>query len=79
MWSVVKSKVGEMEDNTKEVRGTKIRKYVVGCVQDVVVNKKFLVKFEDGQKKDVSYSSLVFLSSKEEFEMDEPLYHSPEK
>ena len=67
MGSVVKSKVGDMEDNTKEVRGTKIRKYVVGCVQDVVVNKKFLVKFEYGQKKDISYSSLVFLSSKDEF------------
>ena len=52
---------------------------MVGCVQSVVGKKNFLVQFEDGQKKEISYSSLVFLSSKEEFDMDEPLYNSPEK
>ena len=41
--------------------------------------KKFLVQFEDGKKKDISASLLVFLNSKEEVEMDEPLSRSPEK
>ena len=41
--------------------------------------KKFLVQFEAEHKKEISYSSLVFLSSKEEVEMDEAISHSPEK
>ena len=52
---------------------------VVGCVQSVVGKKKFLIQFEDGQKKEISSSSLVFVSSKEEVEMDEPISHLPEK
>ena len=50
---------------------------MVGCVHAVVGKKKFLVQFEDGQKKEISSSSLVLLSLKEEVEMDEPLAHSP--
>ena len=41
--------------------------------------KKFLFQFKYGKKKEIIYSSLVFLSSKEEVEMDEPLYYSPKK
>ena len=41
--------------------------------------EKFLVQFEYGHKKDISYSLLVFLSSKEEVEMDEPILHLPKK
>ena len=49
---VVKSKVGELENITKEGRIRRMRKEVVGCVQSVVEKKKFLVQFEDGQKRD---------------------------
>ena len=49
--SVVKAKVGELEKITREGRSRRMRKEVVGCVQSVVGNKKFLVKFEDGRKK----------------------------
>ena len=41
--------------------------------------KKSLLKFEDGQKKDIGYSSLVFSSSKEEVDMDEQISHLPKK
>ena len=41
--------------------------------------KKFLIQFEYGYKKEISDSSLVFLSSKEEVDMDEALSHSLEK
>ena len=41
--SVVKAKVREIEDNTKEGRIWSMSKEVVGCVQAVVANKKFLV------------------------------------
>ena len=49
--SVVKAKVGEMEDNTREERSRRVSKEVVGCVQRVVGKKRFLVQFEDGNKK----------------------------
>ena len=54
-------------------------KEVVGCVQIVVGEKKFIFKFEDGQKKNISSSSLVFLRLKKEVDMDEAISHSPKK
>ena len=52
---------------------------MVGCVQSMVGKKKFLVLVEDGQKKEIVSSSLVYLSLKEEVDMDEPISHLPEK
>ena len=43
--SVVMSKVRDMGDNTGELRIISMSKYVVVCVQAVVGNKKFVVKF----------------------------------
>ena len=60
--SVVKAKVGELENITREGRSRRIRKDAVGCVQIVVGNKNILVQFKYGQKKETSSSSLVFLS-----------------
>ena len=40
--SVVMEKVGEMEENTREGRSRRVSKEVVGCVQDVVGQNKFL-------------------------------------
>ena len=79
MGSVVKSKVGELENTTRELRSRRMMKEVVGCVQSVVGLKKFIVQLENGQKKEISSSSFLFLSSKEEVEMDEALSHYPEK
>ena len=51
--SVVKAKVGELEQITRKGRTSRMRKEVVGCVQIVVGEYKFLVIFEDGQKKEI--------------------------
>ena len=51
----------------------------MGCIQSVVGKKNFLIQFEDGQKKDISSYSLVFLSSKEDVDMDDPIAHTPKK
>ena len=51
----------------------------MGCVQSIVGKKKLLVQFEYGQNKEIGSSSLVFLSLKEEVDMDEPISHLPEK
>ena len=59
----VKEKVRHMEDNPSEGITRIMKKEVVGCVQYVVGKKEFLVQFEDGQKKDISYFSLTYVCS----------------
>ena len=76
--SVVKAKVGELEKITKEERSRRMRKEVVGCVQSAVGKNKFLVLFKDGQKKEIGSFLLVYLSDKEEVEMEESITLSPE-
>ena len=76
---VVKAKVEELENITGKEGSSRMRKEVVGYVQAVAGKKNFLVQFKDGHKKDISSSSLVFLCSKEEVEMDKPISHLPEK
>ena len=73
--SVVNTKVGELEKITREGGSISMRKYVMVCVQDVLGKNNFLVQLEDGHKKYISYSLIVFLNSKEEVEMEEALYH----
>ena len=77
--SVVKAKVGELENIKREGRSRRMRKEVVGCVQSVVGKKNFLVQFEYQQKKDISSYSLVLLSLKEEVDINEAISHSLEK
>ena len=45
----------------------------------MVGKNKFLLQFKDGKKKEISSYLLVFLSHKEEVDMDEAISHSPEK
>ena len=52
---------------------------MVGCIHSVLGKKKFLIQFEYGQKKEISSSLLVFLSLKEEIDMDEAILHVTEK
>ena len=52
---------------------------MVICVQSVVGKKKVLVLLEYGQKKDMVSSSLVYLSKKDEVDMEESISHLPEK
>ena len=48
--SVVKAKVGELGDITREGRSGRIRKEVVGCFHILVGKKNLLVQFEYEQK-----------------------------
>ena len=61
--SVVKAKFGELEKIIREGRSRMMRKEVMGCVHSLVGKKDLLVQFEYGNKKEVSSSLLVFLSS----------------
>ena len=49
------------------------------CVHSVVGKKKFFVQFEYGQKREIISSLLVYLSSKEEVDMEERISHLPKK
>ena len=51
--SIVKDKVGELENITREGRSSRMRKEVAGGLHSVVGKKKFLVIFEDVQKKEI--------------------------
>ena len=45
---VVKAKVQNMEENTRDGRRRRVRKEEGGCDQAVVGKKKLLIQFEDG-------------------------------
>ena len=66
MGSVLTSKVGGMEDKTRDGGIRRTGKEVVVCIQDMVGNKKFLVQSEDGQRRETSSTSLSYLCFKEE-------------
>ena len=51
---------------------------MVGCVQSLVGKNKFLVLFEDGQKKEIGSCSLFYLNEKEEVDMEESIPLLPE-
>ena len=75
MGYVVKEKVGDMEDNTREGRSRRMSKYLMLFVQAVVGKNNFLGQFECGKKKDMSYVFLLCVFLKEEvcLEMYEPI------
>ena len=79
MGSVVKAKVGELEKITMEGRIRRMRKDVVGRVHSVVWKKKLLVLLEYEQKKNMGSSLLVYLSKKEEVDIEESISHLPKK
>ena len=77
--SIVRKRFGDIEENTGEGRNRRMSEDVVGYVQAALGKNIFFDQFRDGKKKDMSSSSLVFLSLKFEVDMDEPLYNSNEK
>ena len=62
--SLVKAKVINMEEITREGRRSMTRKDVVGCVQAVVGKKKFLVQFEYVNNREIIYCLLVYVCLK---------------
>ena len=75
----MKVKVRDMWDNTRDGITRRMRKEVLGCLQAMVGNKKFVVRFEYGQKRDMSASSLLYLCDKEEVgqEVDDTISDLP--
>ena len=62
--SIVKAKVEEIEENTRDRIIKSTRKEVMGCVQAAMEKNILLVQFGDVQRKEMISILLVFLSSK---------------
>ena len=76
---IVKAKVVNMCENKRGVRRRRVIKDMVVCVQAFVGNNNFLIKFEGGQKRDISASFISCLLSKDEVcqEVDDTIYDLP--
>ena len=51
MGTVVKSKIGDLEEEVRAVNLRRMRKDLTGVVQGVSGRRRFLVRFQDGCKK----------------------------
>ena len=58
---LVKANTGNMEDKTRNGRSKRMRKEVVGCVQDVLGKNNVPDQFEYEQKRYLGYISLLYL------------------
>ena len=61
MDTLLKSKVREVEDNTREVITRRISTEVLVCVQYIKVKKKLLVWFQYGNKRDINSCSIWYV------------------
>ena len=66
--TVVKAKVGYMEEDIREVFSRKLRKEMTGVVQDVVGNIMYSVRFQDGLEKEIFLNQLTILVVRSEVE-----------
>ena len=46
--AVVKAKVGDLEEDIREVFSRRLRKEITSVVQEVFLNSRYLVRFQDG-------------------------------
>ena len=58
---VVKSKIGDLEEEVKAGNSRRIRKELSGVVQGVSGRMRFLVRFQNGCKKNLSSNQLTIV------------------
>ena len=59
MGEVVKAKVGELEEEAREVFLRQPRKDLTGVIQGVSGKKRFLARFQDGCEKGLKFNQLT--------------------
>ena len=57
--TVIKAKVGELEEEVREGILWRSRKELTGVVQGASGKKRFLVRFQDGYEKDLTLNQLT--------------------
>ena len=65
---VVKSKIGEMEEEIREVFSRILRKKMTGVVQEVVGKRRYLVMLQYGLDKDILSNQLTVVVVSSEVE-----------
>ena len=78
---VVRAKVGEMDEKTREGGSIRMMKEVVGCAQTVVGKKKFCIQFKDDKYKYMSTGQLMMVLGEEEVDKvgDKSISNIPKK
>ena len=61
--TVVKGKVGEMEEDIRKGFLRRLRKDMIGLLQEVVETRRYLVRFQDGSEKEIFQTSPPLWSS----------------
>ena len=57
--TVVKAKIGELEEELRAGNSRRMRKELTGVVQGVSVRRRFLVRFKNGYEKNLSSNQLT--------------------
>ena len=66
--TVVKSNVGDLEEDIREGFSRRLWKEMTGMVQEVVGNRRYLLRFQYGLKKNMSSKQLTILVVRSEVE-----------
>ena len=70
MGTVVKAKVGDLEEEIGEGFSRRLRKEMTGVVQEVVGKRRYLVRFQDGIEKDMLSNQLTMVVARSELVED---------
>ena len=71
--TVVKAKIGELEEEVRVCSSRRMRKELTGLVQCVSGKRRFLVRFQNGCKNNLSSNQLTVVSAHEILVEEAPL------
>ena len=71
--TVVKAKIGELEEEVRVGSSRRMRKELTGVVQDISGKRRFLVRFHDECKKNLSSNQLTIVAAHEILVEEAPL------
>ena len=71
--TVVKAKIGELEEEVRVGSARSMMKELTGVVQAISGKRKFLVRFHDGWEKNLSSNQLTIMAAHEILVEEEPL------
>ena len=66
----MKTKVGKVEEEIREGFSTRLRKEMTGVVQEVIGERSYLVRLQDGLEKEMSSNQLTIVVVRSEVDED---------
>ena len=61
--TVVKAKIGELEEEVRVGSARRMSKELTGVIQDILGKRRFLVRFDDGCEKNLSSNKLTVVAA----------------